>query len=107
MNNSRLEAFSDGVIAIIITIMVLELKVLYLVGIAAAYGSPRLSQGIYLLVVAMWLVPDRRIENVLACDKTKLHSCDRRAGFQMMCLAVNASMSAADIPSFSPSTSRV
>ena len=27
MNNSRLEAFSDGVIAIIITIMVLELKV--------------------------------------------------------------------------------
>ena len=27
MSNSRLEAFSDGVIAIIITIMVLELKV--------------------------------------------------------------------------------
>ena len=27
MNNGRLEAFSDGVIAIIITIMVLELKV--------------------------------------------------------------------------------
>ena len=27
MNSSRLEAFSDGVIAIIITIMVLELKV--------------------------------------------------------------------------------
>jgi uncharacterized membrane protein len=27
MNASRLEAFSDGVIAIIITIMVLELKV--------------------------------------------------------------------------------
>ncbi len=27
MNKSRLEAFSDGVIAILITIMVLELKV--------------------------------------------------------------------------------
>ena len=27
MNKSRLEAFSDGVLAIIITIMVLELKV--------------------------------------------------------------------------------
>ena len=27
MNKNRLEAFSDGVIAIIITIMVLELKV--------------------------------------------------------------------------------
>lgn len=29
MNKSRLEAFSDAVIAIIITIMVLELKVLH------------------------------------------------------------------------------
>jgi uncharacterized membrane protein len=35
MNNARLEAFSDGVIAIIITIMVLELKVPHAEGLAA------------------------------------------------------------------------
>lgn len=35
MNKGRLEAFSDGVIAIIITIMVLELKVPHDVGLAA------------------------------------------------------------------------
>jgi uncharacterized membrane protein len=39
MNSSRLEAFSDGVIAIIITIMV--------------------------LFCWLWLVPNRRIESVL------------------------------------------
>jgi len=35
MGKSRLEAFSDGVLAIIITIMVLELKVPHEVGLAA------------------------------------------------------------------------
>jgi len=35
MHKARLEAFSDGVIAIIITIMVLELKVPHDTGIAA------------------------------------------------------------------------
>ncbi|TAL72039.1 MAG: DUF1211 domain-containing protein, partial [Burkholderiaceae bacterium] len=35
MNKSRMEAFSDGVIAIIITIMVLELKVPQGEGMAA------------------------------------------------------------------------
>ena len=35
MTKSRLEAFSDGVIAIIITIMVLELKVPHSVELAA------------------------------------------------------------------------
>jgi hypothetical protein len=35
MNKSRLEAFSDGVLAIIITIMVLELKVPHGVELAA------------------------------------------------------------------------
>ena len=35
MKTSRLEAFSDGVLAIIITIMVLELKVPHAVGLAA------------------------------------------------------------------------
>jgi uncharacterized membrane protein len=35
MNNNRLEAFSDGVIATIITIMVLELKVPHGEGLVA------------------------------------------------------------------------
>jgi uncharacterized membrane protein len=39
--------------------------VLYSLGIAAAFYSPRLAQGLYVLVAVMWLVPDRRIENVL------------------------------------------
>jgi uncharacterized membrane protein len=47
--------------------------VLYLIGIVGAFWSPRLAQGIYLLVAALWLVPDRRIEKVLAADKAKAH----------------------------------
>ena len=39
--------------------------VIYLIGIAAAFFSPRLSQVLYLLVALLWLVPDRRIERVL------------------------------------------
>ena len=39
---------------------------LYLCGIAAAYWSPPLSQGIYVLVALLWLIPDRRIESVLS-----------------------------------------
>jgi uncharacterized membrane protein len=39
--------------------------VLYLIGIAVALRSPRLAQGVYVLVALLWLVPDRRIENVL------------------------------------------
>jgi uncharacterized membrane protein len=38
---------------------------LYLSGIAAAFWSPPLSQGIYVLVALLWLVPDRRIERVV------------------------------------------
>jgi uncharacterized membrane protein len=38
---------------------------LYLIGIAVAFRSPRLAQGLYVLVALLWLVPDRRIENVL------------------------------------------
>ncbi|RXS95758.1 DUF1211 domain-containing protein [Silvibacterium dinghuense] len=48
MKTSRLEAFSDGVIAVIITIMVLELHVPHQDGIAGLWSvAPRL--GIYLL----------------------------------------------------------
>jgi len=43
MNKSRLEAFSDGVIAVIITIMVLELKAPHGDGTAAHGRSCRYS----------------------------------------------------------------
>ena len=39
--------------------------ILYLAGIALAFISPWLSVTIYVLVAIMWLIPDRRIENVL------------------------------------------
>jgi uncharacterized membrane protein len=39
---------------------------LYLLGIAAAFLSVHLAQALYLAVAAMWLVPDRRIENALS-----------------------------------------
>jgi uncharacterized membrane protein len=46
---------------------------LYLLGIAAAFRSPRVSQGLYFLVAALWLIPDRRIESVLTADGAKGH----------------------------------
>jgi uncharacterized membrane protein len=36
--------------------------VLYLAAIALAFIDPRISDGIYVLVALMWLVPDQRIE---------------------------------------------
>jgi len=39
--------------------------VLYVLGIAAAYRSPWLSQACYVLVALIWLIPDRRIERAL------------------------------------------
>jgi len=39
--------------------------ILYAAGIVLAFVSPWLSVAIYVLVAVMWLVPDRRIENVL------------------------------------------
>ncbi len=43
--------------------------VLYLVAIPLALFAPLVSLGIYWLVAAIWLVPDRRIEKVvLACE---------------------------------------
>ena len=88
MTKGRLEAFSDGVFAVIITIMVLDLKVphggdwnarlrdatgrdmkgavsmaLYAAAIPLAFVNQLVSDGIYLFVAMMWLVPDRRIES--------------------------------------------
>jgi uncharacterized membrane protein len=39
---------------------------LYVSGIVAAFWSHAVSQGIYVLVALLWLVPDRRIENALS-----------------------------------------
>jgi len=40
--------------------------VLYLVAILVAFRSHWVSQGIYVLVAMLWLIPDRRIEKVLS-----------------------------------------
>ena len=39
--------------------------VLYVAGIALAFIAPWLSILIYVSVAVMWLIPDRRIENIL------------------------------------------
>jgi uncharacterized membrane protein len=39
---------------------------LYFIAIPLAFLSPWISNGLYVLVALMWLVPDRRIERVLA-----------------------------------------
>jgi uncharacterized membrane protein len=44
--------------------------VLYLLGIAAAFRAPWIGQSLYLLVALLWLVPDRRIENVMTHQET-------------------------------------
>jgi uncharacterized membrane protein len=43
--------------------------ILYLVAIPAAFWSQWFSGGIYVLVALIWLVPDRRIENVLSASE--------------------------------------
>src|SRR5215472_15400232 len=41
---------------------------LYVAAIALAFVSPWISIAIYMLVAAIWLIPDRRIEHALAND---------------------------------------
>src|SRR5512135_446649 len=45
-------------------------SVTYLVAIPTAFWSPWTSQGLYVLVALIWLVPDRRIEHALAGKET-------------------------------------
>ena len=42
---------------------------LYAIAIATSLRSPRMAQGIYVLVALLWLVPDRRIEHELQQTK--------------------------------------
>jgi uncharacterized membrane protein len=44
--------------------------VIYLIAIPTAFWSQWVSQGLYVLVALVWLVPDRRIENALAGKET-------------------------------------
>jgi uncharacterized membrane protein len=39
--------------------------ILYLIGAAAAFRSPRIAQSLYALLAILWFVPDRRIESAL------------------------------------------
>ena len=69
MKTGRLEAFSDGVLAIIITIMVLELKVPH--GETLDDLAPLLPVFLsYVLVALIWLIPDRRIERALDAGRS-------------------------------------
>jgi len=43
---------------------------IYLVAIVASFWSPGLAQSLYVAVALIWLVPDRRIERVLAESET-------------------------------------
>jgi uncharacterized membrane protein len=43
--------------------------VLYIIAIFTAFFAPWVAGAIYILVAAMWLVPDRRIERALAARK--------------------------------------
>jgi hypothetical protein len=78
VGKNRLEAFSDGVLAIIITISVLELRTPHGSDLSALWSEKAIFRtyvlsfanlgisGLCAVVAFMWLVPDRRIERVLA-----------------------------------------
>lgn len=71
VTRGRLEAFRDAVIAIVMTIMVLELvpphaPTLEANAIALAWIVPAVSVALYMLVAAIWIVPDPRIERRIA-----------------------------------------
>jgi len=44
--------------------------VIYTIAIPLAFWSQWISLGLYILVALVWLVPDRRIEHVLASKET-------------------------------------
>ncbi len=75
MTSSRLEAFSDGVIAVIITIMVLELHVPHLDGLAGLWSvAPRF--GVYtisfMMVGIYWINHHELLRRTEEVDRTVL-----------------------------------
>lgn len=44
--------------------------ILYLIAIVSVFYHPKISQGIYLLVALIWLIPDKRIEKVFFDNKS-------------------------------------
>jgi hypothetical protein len=44
--------------------------VVYTIAIPLAFRSQWISLGLYIFVAVVWLVPDRRIEHVLASKET-------------------------------------
>jgi uncharacterized membrane protein len=42
--------------------------IIYVSGMGLAFVAPAISQGLYVLAAAIWLVPDRRIERMLATE---------------------------------------
>jgi uncharacterized membrane protein len=79
VSKTRLEAFTDGVIAIIITIMVLEVRtphgtdvkgrasnLMYGLGIGLSFANRWAGIAAYVAVALMWLIPDRRVERTLS-----------------------------------------
>ena len=44
--------------------------ILYFIAILAAFGSVWVSQGLYVLIALLWLIPDQRIERVLSQEAT-------------------------------------
>jgi uncharacterized membrane protein len=76
-STARLEAFSDGVIAVIITIMVLELKVPHQSGIAGLYSIlPTLL--VYLLSFAFtgiyWVNHDHLLKRIETADQATIYA---------------------------------
>jgi uncharacterized membrane protein len=47
--------------------------VLYCTAILLAFAHPRISNGIFVLVAAIWFIPDRRIERILAKHENEHH----------------------------------
>jgi uncharacterized membrane protein len=43
--------------------------ILYVIAIISVFFHPKIAQGIYLLVALIWLIPDKRIENVFFDSK--------------------------------------
>jgi predicted anti-sigma-YlaC factor YlaD len=58
-------AVSPSVLYGVVLLMAALAYAVHLIGIAAAFLSPRLAQGVYVLGALLWLVPDRRIERAL------------------------------------------